>query len=204
MNKKYLSLLLVAFFMLGTVASSYVYAEGDSTEMTSKRKKKRKHRKKRSRDEMSSSSSANGNYERKYGVAGCGLGSQLIGKRGSQTSAATTNGTSANQMFGITSGTSNCVDGPKDEVAQQMDRFIYANKVALADDIARGQGDALSGLAQILNCKEGSQLGVKMKENFQQIYNDERVQVMDVTDSIINLILKDEDLSKSCSSLQVG
>ena len=42
---------------------------------------------------------------------GCGLGSMAFeGNDGliSQVSAATTNGTSGNQTFGITSGTSNC------------------------------------------------------------------------------------------------
>ncbi len=47
-----------------------------------------------------------------YGTAGCGLGSIVIGSKPGmmQIFAATTNGTSASQSFGITSGTSNCVD----------------------------------------------------------------------------------------------
>ena len=42
---------------------------------------------------------------------GCGLGSMIIKNQNStmlQAIAATTNGTSGNQTFGITSGTSNC------------------------------------------------------------------------------------------------
>ena len=44
-----------------------------------------------------------------YNMAGCGLGSIVISSDGFvQIFAATTNGSTANQTFGITSGTSNC------------------------------------------------------------------------------------------------
>ena len=45
-----------------------------------------------------------------YGEAGCGLGSLLFGTQSGpiQIFAATTNNSSYNQAFGITSGTSNC------------------------------------------------------------------------------------------------
>ena len=46
--------------------------------------------------------------QRKYGIAGCGLGSVLFGTSGG-VFAYTTNSSSGNQVFGITSGTSNCL-----------------------------------------------------------------------------------------------
>ena len=48
-----------------------------------------------------------------YGPAGCGLGSMIFEPDSgfTQVFAATTNGTSGNQTFGITSGTSNCASG---------------------------------------------------------------------------------------------
>jgi len=36
-----------------------------------------------------------------YGMGGCGLGSQLMGKDGNQVLAITSNGTSGNQTFGM-------------------------------------------------------------------------------------------------------
>src|SRR3954464_7446787 len=47
-----------------------------------------------------------------YGTAGCGLGSLVFGdqKGAIQILAATTNTTFGTQTFGITTGTSNCVD----------------------------------------------------------------------------------------------
>ena len=47
--------------------------------------------------------------KRKYGRAGCGLGSVLFGPKGNQSSASSTNNSSYNQGLAITSGTSNCV-----------------------------------------------------------------------------------------------
>src|SRR3954469_775685 len=75
-----------------------------------------------------------------YGLAGCGLGSMVFGdQKGSiQILAATTNSTFGSQTFGITSGTSNCVDsGPGTSGARI---FIEGNREALAKDAARGSG----------------------------------------------------------------
>ena len=79
-----------------------------------------------------------------YQAQGCGLGS-TIWTDGSnlmhQTLGATTNGLSGTQTFGITSGTSNCeLDGVG---GQAQTVFIQANRVALANDIARGNGATL-------------------------------------------------------------
>ena len=67
-------------------------------------------------------------FARNYGMAGCGLGSMIIGKEGGQIFAATTNGTAYNQTFGISAGTSNCDDSAAAEVADRMDKFVVANE----------------------------------------------------------------------------
>ena len=48
-----------------------------------------------------------------YGDAGCGFGSMIFGNQAGfmQVFAATTNGTSGSQTFGITTGTLNCGGG---------------------------------------------------------------------------------------------
>jgi len=78
-----------------------------------------------------------------YGMAGCGLGSVVIGKSGSQISAATTNGTSFSQPFGITSGTSNCDAGAASSSTASVTIFVAANREALQKDISRGSGETL-------------------------------------------------------------
>src|SRR5262245_22752963 len=67
-----------------------------------------------------------------YGAAGCGLGSVFFGSKPGfiQVLAATTNGTSGNQTFGITSGTSNCDTGSGGSASAKV--FIAANREALS------------------------------------------------------------------------
>ena len=103
-------------------------------------------------------------------IAGCGLGSVAMGKGGNQILAGTTNGTSGNQTFAITFGTLNCIDSESEQVASRVDRFVTANKVALAGDIARGEGETLASLSVMLNCSEGAALGSALQGRFSQIF----------------------------------
>lgn len=102
-----------------------------------------------------------------YGKAGCGLGSVVIGDQPgfAQVFAATTNGTSGSQTFGISSGTSNCGSGGKSAVM-----FIEANKASLANDIARGQGETLSSLAKIYGIKDASAMGSALQKSQSSIF----------------------------------
>lgn len=80
-----------------------------------------------------------------HGPAGCGLGSVLFkGQEGlvSNVLAATFNGSSGNQTFGMSSGTLGCEDAQTAKVSAVS--FVEANTVALANDIARGQGETLN------------------------------------------------------------
>lgn len=93
----------------------------------------------------------------KYGMAGCGLGTLVIKDNTKmQVLAATTNGTSGSQTFGITTGTSNC--SPADKMAQQskQEAFIMANLNVLHKEMARGEGDTLKAFAATLGCSEQS------------------------------------------------
>lgn len=106
-----------------------------------------------------------------YGPAGCGLGSMIFkDKQGLvfNVLAATTNGTSGNQTFGMTSGTLECDvnDGTKVGAIN----FIEANKVALANDIARGQGEALATLASLYSCSNVDKMGATLKANYEGIF----------------------------------
>lgn len=102
-----------------------------------------------------------------YGSAGCGLGSMVFGKEegAMQVIAATLNGTGV-QTFGITSGTSNCGKGLFAKA--EVNSFIQSNAVALEGDIARGQGETLSTLNNMLGC--GLQFGETLQQNYKSIY----------------------------------
>ena len=106
------------------------------------------------------------------------------------------------QLFGITFGTSNCVDSPENEVAHRMDVFIVANQSAVANDIARGTGETLSSLSKLMQCDSGSALfGDAMQRNFREIFPNHRVQANEVTDSIINVIKTDDTLAGKCKKV---
>jgi hypothetical protein len=104
----------------------------------------------------------------KVGPAGCGLGYQFFHKD-NQILAATTNDLSLTNMFGITTGTSGCEE--KTGVAK-LDSFIESNRVALADDAARGHGETLAGLSQILECADVQTLGLVLKDNYDAVFTE--------------------------------
>lgn len=137
-------------------------------------------------------------YSRQYGMAGCGLGSVVMGKKGGQIFAATTNSTFYNQMFGISLNTLNCVDSPNKEVAQRMDQYVAANKLALAGDMARGNGEVLSTLSTMMDCTDSAAISAAMQRNFGQIFPDTSVAPNEITDSIITVIQGDESLAAGC------
>jgi hypothetical protein len=139
-----------------------------------------------------------GGFARNYGLAGCGLGSQVMGAKDGQIFAATTNGTLGNQTFGITFGTSNCVGSPTVAKADRMDRYVVANKIQLADDIARGEGETITGLAQIMNCSDASNLGSKLQSKFTQIFESHDLVANEITDRIITVVGQDRELSVAC------
>ncbi|MFL5815015.1 MAG: DUF3015 family protein [Bdellovibrionia bacterium] len=141
-------------------------------------------------------------FTREYGMAGCGLGSMVVGKKGGQIFAATTNGTAWNQTFAITAGTSNCVDSPNSEVAQRMDTFIASNKLALASDIARGNGETLVNISGMMGCADQSgKISKVLQSNFNEIFPSSKVYPNEITDSIISTVLKNQELSASCKKI---
>ncbi|MEN9529965.1 MAG: hypothetical protein RI932_1838, partial [Pseudomonadota bacterium] len=94
--------------------------------------------------------------QRKYGMAGCGLGSIVMGAKGSQISAATTNGTGV-QTLGISSGTSNCNPDSKTAVSEAQETYMFNNYASLSKETAQGSGSTLAGLATVLGCGEAQQ-----------------------------------------------
>lgn len=127
-----------------------------------------------------------------YGSAGCGLGSMIFGNEKGvvQIFAATTNGTSYNQTFGITSGTSNCEKQPKSFASKRLNEFVIANLDNLAKDVAMGYGESLETLVELMGVTAGDRTEVyaRLQANFSSIFPSERVEAADVIDSIITVI----------------
>ncbi|UXR65208.1 DUF3015 domain-containing protein [Bdellovibrio bacteriovorus] len=110
-----------------------------------------------------------------YGSAGCGLGSLVMGSNGNQILAATTNGTSGNQTFGISTGTLNCQQDGIFKSGKEVPAFIEVNKVALANDAARGEGETLAGLANLMGC-DSKVMGTTLKKNYNKIFVETNMQ----------------------------
>ena len=118
---------------------------------------------------------------------GCGLGSILIKNQNStvtQALAATTNGTSGNQTFGITSGTSNCSKPNNFASNDKLNKFVTENMDELALDISAGKGETLSTVAKLMNVEDTSAFSAKLQANFSNIYTNENVTSSTVIDSI--------------------
>ena len=118
---------------------------------------------------------------------GCGLGSLIIHNQNTvalQVLAATTNGTSGNQTFGITSGTSNCAKPNNFVSNDKLNRFVSENMDELAMDISSGKGETLSTVAKLMNVENTSDFSAKLQANFSTIYSSENVTSATVIDSI--------------------
>ena len=135
---------------------------------------------------------------RHYGDAGCGLGTMLFKENGrvTQILAATTNGTSGNQTFGISSGTSNCTDDGHVALNKELPLFVEVNQIALQKDAARGQGATVVSLAQLLGCSDSVQVGSALQKHYDQIFSDQA----NMSDAIVGAIRTEQ---ASCSAVVI-
>ncbi len=136
-----------------------------------------------------------------YGVAGCGFGSLVFkdNKAGLQILAATTNGTSGSQTFGISTGTLGCTtDGlVQNEKAQEV--FVSLNFDSLEQEMAQGKGEKLQALSGLLGCSADgtAQLGELTKSNFTNLFREETTPST-LLSAVKDGIKKDAVLSRNC------
>jgi len=134
-----------------------------------------------------------------YGPAGCGLGSHVVFPNASSLPehvlAATTNGTSFNNTFGMTSGTSGCDAGsPMAGVQNYMDQ----NMEQLASDSARGQGESLQALIALIGVDAADQgeFTQTMQTNFDKIFMATETTSGDAFASLTEVMAANEKLVK--------
>jgi hypothetical protein len=139
----------------------------------------------------------------KYGMAGCGLGSMVFKSNDSlsQILAATTNGTSGSQTFGITSGTSNC---KADEVAMKRTirkYFASSNLNTLKADISKGYGERLNTYAYLFGCpvRLYPRFSKVLKKNYNNIFKSNTSSYLNAM--VIEIIKKDKKLGRYCKAL---
>jgi len=117
---------------------------------------------------------------------GCGLGSMVIKDNSSAVMLAlqaTTNGTSGNQTFGITSGTSGCKK-VKLVMNERAEEFVASNMDILAKEIAVGHGESIDTLAELLSVSDVATFSASLQSNYNSIYTSQKVEMNDVLDNI--------------------
>ncbi|WP_394997320.1 DUF3015 family protein [uncultured Helicobacter sp.] len=119
---------------------------------------------------------------------GCGLGSKLIDKQGLiwNLFQITTNSTSGNQTFGITSGTSGCQwQGLVMDTRTQ--EFVASNMDALSKEIAQGKGETLDTFVELLQVEDKEGFKIALQENYNKLYASKDAQMADVLSNAATL-----------------
>ncbi len=134
---------------------------------------------------------------------GCGVGSMVWdGQSGiaPQILAVTTNGTMANQLFGISSGTLGCSkDGVVSlPVPHRIAQFTGDNLEKLARDMAVGDGESLNSLASLweVETQDKPAFFKATQTHFAQIFPNDNVTAKDVLLSLNNVLAADPALKR--------
>lgn len=134
-------------------------------------------------------------------IGTCGWGSKLFdGQSGiaPQVLAVTTNGTSGNQTFGITSGTSGCTQDGAVRSTWRTAMFIDGNKERLARDMSVGSGEALDSLAHLLGieAQDRAAFARVARDNMQRIFPSENARTEEVVSALREVLGTEAQLAR--------
>ena len=123
------------------------------------------------------------------GNVGPGLGYLLVNDNegmGWDLLGAFLNGIWYNQFFAISSGTWGY---DKAEVAMtETNQFISDNMDALANDIAKGEGEYIDTLSTMLNVSDSVAFKASLQNNFDEIFSSSEVSAQEVASKIYSLV----------------
>jgi hypothetical protein len=136
------------------------------------------------------------------GGPNCGWGNMLLDGQsglGSHIIASITNGSTGNATFGMTTGTNGCSSngtltyGGKSLIGAVMDEF--------SEDVARGDGEALTAVAVSMGVSEADRPLFKqlMHDNFAQLFPAADVTAEQVSERVVALMRANEQLAKYVS-----
>jgi hypothetical protein len=133
-------------------------------------------------------------------MAGCGLGYVLFGNTDNsklmQIFAATTNGTSGNQTFGITSGTSGCTEDGAVKFVKEAELYAEVNLDSLRREMAAGSGESVQTFASLLGASNANRAAVVtlMKQNYAQLFPTSNTSSTELLASLHSLLSQHADL----------
>lgn len=139
-------------------------------------------------------------------VGRCGWGSKLFdGQRGiaPQVLAVTTNGTSGNQTFAISSGTSGCTQNGVVSSSWRTAMYINSNMNKLARDMSSGEGEAIATLASVMKVKPEHRAEFKreLKDNFSLIFSSDKVSSENVQLAMKKVLIENPRLAPYAASV---
>jgi hypothetical protein len=134
-------------------------------------------------------------------VGSCGWGTKLFdGQSGifPQALAGITNGTSGNQTFGVSSGTSGCTQDGVVRSTWKTAMFIDGNKERLARDMSVGEGEALDSLAHLLgvDAADRAAFGQLTRDNLQRIFPSEQAGTNEILSALHKVMMSDAKLAR--------
>ena len=136
----------------------------------------------------------------KYGAAGCGLGSLVIGDKPgmAQVGAAILNSIGL-QTLSITTGLSNCdKDNSKNGMAMVED-FIAINRANIERDTAAGGGEYLGSVALLMGCVQGSEKSFgAIAQAHHDVLFDPKADADGVANNFRDMIAADATLVQAC------
>jgi hypothetical protein len=139
-------------------------------------------------------------------IGSCGWGSKVFdGQSGiaPQVLGATTNGTSGNQTFAITSGTSGCTQDGVVRSNWKTAMFIDGNKDKLARDMSVGSGETLDSLAHLLGVEaaDRAQFDRVAQENLQRIFPSSSAKTEEIVAGLRDVLAADSRLARYTTAL---
>ncbi|BAN46633.1 DUF3015 domain-containing protein [Metapseudomonas resinovorans] len=135
------------------------------------------------------------------GGGGCGWGNMVFeGQRGliPHLLATTTNGTSGNATFGLTSGTNGCDSSVRLGYGGRSLLAMNGMLDNIAEDMAQGQGEALDAYAVLLGIEEGDRAHFAQvtQANFSSIFSNPDVTGEQVLAATLDVMSRDQQLAR--------
>lgn len=139
-------------------------------------------------------------------IGSCGWGTKLFdGQSGiaPQVLAVTTNGTSGNQTFGITSGTSGCTQDGMVKSSWVTAMFIDGNRHQLARDMSVGSGETLDVLAALIGveAQDRALFDTTVKSSYGQIYTSEQATADEIAAALRDVLAQNAVLARYSANI---
>ncbi len=145
-------------------------------------------------------------FAQQNNIGTCGWGAKLFdGQSGlaPQVLAVTSNGTSGNQTFGITSGTSGCTQNGTVRSTWKTSMFIDGNKERLARDMSIGNGETLDSLAHLIGVRDEhrAKFNRAVRENLSRIFPSGSAGTEQIVVALKEVLASDRELAQYAASI---